>query len=79
MSTLFKTIPIRMLAVFLHSALAVIGAGSIIGISAVKSALIAGVTGVAQVLQALTKGYIDDGVLDDNEINSAFSLIGEEK
>lgn len=79
MSKVFKTIPIRMLAVFLHSALAVIGAGSIIGINAAKSALIAGVTGVAQVLQALTKGYIDDGVLDDDEVNSAFSLIGEEK
>lgn len=79
MSKLFKTIPIRMLAVFVHSALAVIGAGSLIGIDAAKSALIAGITGVAQVLQALTKGYIDDGVLDDNEINSAFSLIGEEK
>jgi hypothetical protein len=68
-----------MLAVFIHSALAVIGAGSILGINAAKSALIAGVTGVAQVLQALTKGYLDDGVLDDNEINSAFSMIGEEK
>lgn len=79
MSNLFKTIPIRMLAVFIHSALAVIGAGSLIGIDALKSALIAGITGVAQVLQALTKGYIDDGKLDDDEINSAFSLIGEEK
>jgi len=68
-----------MLAVFIHSALAVIGAGSLIGIDALKSALIAGITGVAQVLQALTKGYIDDGKLDDDEINSAFSLIGEEK
>lgn len=79
MSKVFKTIPVRLLAVFMHSALAIVGAGSILGIEPLKSAILAGITGVAQVMQALTKGYLDDGILDDDEINSAFSIIGQEK
>ena len=65
----------RMIAVFVANGLAVIGAGSIIGIDILTSVLLAGSLGCAKVLEALARGYIDDGKLDLEEINDAFSSI----
>lgn len=67
-----KKIGGRILALFLVSALTTIGAGAIIGIDALQTAILAGVMGVANVLEDLSRGYLNDGKLSDAEINAAF-------
>ena len=67
-----KMILARMLAVFVANGLAIIGAGSIIGIDTLSSVLLAGSLGVAKVTEALARGYLDDGRLSIDEINEAF-------
>ncbi len=62
----------RILALFLVSALTTIGAGAIIGIDTLQTAILAGVMGVANVLEDLSRGYLNDGKLSDAEINAAF-------
>lgn len=61
-----------MLSLFLVSALATIGAGAAIGIDVLHTALLAGIMGVANVIEDLARGYLNDGVLTDDEINQAF-------
>ena len=55
-----KIIIARMLAVFIANGLAVIGAGSLIGVDTVSSVLLAGSLGVIKVAEALARAYIDD-------------------
>ena len=62
----------RMLSLFLVSALATVGAGAAIGIDVVQAALLAGIMGVANVVEDLARGYLNDGELSEDEINSAF-------
>jgi hypothetical protein len=62
----------RMLALFLVTALATIGAGAAIGIDVLHTALLAGIMGVANVVEDLARGYLNDGVLTDDEIDQAF-------
>ncbi len=62
----------RMLALFLVSALTTIGAGAIIGIDTLQTAILAGVMGVANVVEDLARGYLNDGSLSQDEIDSAF-------
>jgi len=62
----------RMIAVFVANGLAIIGAGSIIGIDTLSSVLLAGSLGVAKVTEALARGFLDDGKLTMEEINDAF-------
>ena len=71
----FKSIFTRIIAVFAASALSVIGAGALAGVELWKAALMAGIGGMATVVEALARAYMDDGVLDDAEINSAFSKV----
>lgn len=70
-----KMILARMTAVFVANGLAIIGAGSIIGIDTVSSVLLAGSLGVAKVTEALARGYLDDGKLTIEEINEAFGTM----
>jgi ABC-type phosphate transport system substrate-binding protein len=70
-----KNIALRIIAVFAANGLAVIGAGAIAGISTVKAVTIAGLTAVAAVIEKLARGFMDDGKLTIDEINSAFSTI----
>jgi hypothetical protein len=63
----------RMIALFLVSALTTVGAGAVIGLDAVKTAILAGVLGVANVLEDLSRGYLKDGKLSQAEINAAFN------
>ena len=67
-----KMIIARMIAVFVANGLAIIGAGSIIGIDTLDSVLLAGSLGVAKVTEALARGFLDDGKLTIEEINEAF-------
>lgn len=71
----FKSILTRIIAVFAASALSVVGAGAIAGVELWKAALMAGIGGMATVVEALARAYMDDGVLDEREINDAFSRV----
>jgi hypothetical protein len=62
----------RMLALFIVSALTTIGAGAIIGIDTLQTAILAGVMGIANVVEDLARGYLNDGELSDEEIDAAF-------
>ena len=64
-----------MVAVFIAQALSVIGAGSLIGIDVVKSSLLAGLLGVANVLEILARKYLNDGKLSYEEVNQAFGIL----
>lgn len=70
-----KTIILRILAVFAASGLGVIGAGAIAGIPLWKAMLMAGIAGVATVVEGLSRAYLDDGKLTVDEINSVFNKV----
>ena len=75
-----KRLAIRIAATFAYNAMAVIGSASVIGgIPVWKSALLAGVAAVAQVVQNLARAYSDDGILTPQEIEQAFGSIPEKK
>tara|TARA_B100000287_G_C20637182_1_gene782102 strand:- start:359 stop:619 length:261 start_codon:yes stop_codon:yes gene_type:complete len=74
-----KMIIARMVAVFVANGLAIVGAGSIIGISLIDAVLLAGSLGCVKVLEALARAYLDDGHLSLEEINDAFSSIDKKK
>jgi len=71
----FKSIITRIIAVFAASALSVIGAGALAGVELWKAAMMAGIGGMATVVEALARSYMDDGVLDEEEINAAFQKV----
>lgn len=64
----------RIIAVFVATALATIGTGSIVGVSIAQSALMAGAGAVAAVVERLARAFIDDGKLSQEEINAAFNI-----
>lgn len=68
----YTKIGLRMLALFLVSALTTIGAGAIIGIDTLQTAILAGVMGIANVVEDLARGYLNDGELSEEEIDAAF-------
>ena len=70
-----KIILARMVAVFVANGLAVIGAGSLIGVDTVSSILLAGSLGVIKVAEALARAYIDDGKITLDEINDSFAIM----
>lgn len=70
---LLQNISLRVLAVFTMNALGVIGAGAIAGIPLWKAAMMAGIGGVATVVEGLARSFVTDGKLSDGEINSVFS------
>ena len=65
----------RMVAVFIAQALSVIGAGSLVGIDVIQSSLLAGLLGVANVLEILARKYLNDGKLTYEEVNQAFGIL----
>ena len=69
-----KNISLRIGAVFAYSAMAIIGGSSIVGgIPVWKAAVLAGISATAQVIERLARAYADDGHLDLDEINEAFT------
>lgn len=70
-----KQIILRILAVFAASGLSVVGAGAIAGVPLWKAILMAGVAGVATVVEGLARAYMDDGKIDANEINDVFNKV----
>ena len=74
-----NNILMRMVAVFAASGLSVIGAGSLFGLEPIKSACMAGLLGVATVIEGLSRAFLDDGKLTAAEINEAFSKVDKKK
>lgn len=72
---LFINVLLRMLATFAASGLGVIGAGTIAGVPIWKSVFMAGIAGVATVVEGLSRAFLDDGKLTKDEINTVFSKV----
>jgi hypothetical protein len=70
-----KDIVLRILAAFAASGLGVVGAGAIAGIELWKAVLMAGIGGVAYVVEGLARAYMDDGVLTKEEIDAVFNKV----
>lgn len=65
----------RIVATFIASALAVIGAGSIIGIDVWVSAALGGLLAVAKVVEKLALAFLEDGKISRSEVNMIFSQV----
>ncbi len=70
-----KNILLRILATFAATGLGVVGAGSIAGVPLWKAIFMAGIAGVAYVVEGLSRAFLDEGKLSIEEINSVFSKI----
>ena len=73
--TNLMNILLRIVAVFAASGLSVIGAGSLVGIEIIQAVMLAGFLGVATVVEALARAFLNDGKLDADEINAAFARV----
>jgi len=65
----------RILAVFAASGLSVLGAGAVVGIDTIQAVCLAGLLGVATVIERLARAFLDDGKLSFTEINDAFRSV----
>jgi len=70
-----RTFILRILATFIATALGVIGAGAIAGVDVLKACLMAGIAGVASVIEKIARTYMEDGELTDADINEAFGEV----
>jgi hypothetical protein len=68
-----KKILARIFAFFLMTALGMIGTGTLVGINVWQAALMAGIAGVANVVEGLSRAYVNDGKLTMAEINEVFN------
>ena len=66
---------LRILATFAASGLGVIGAGAIAGVPLWKACFMAGIAGVAFVVEGLSRSFLDDGKLTLAEINDVFNKV----
>ena len=76
---MLRMIIVRMIAVFIANGLAVIGAGSIIGIDLWDAVMLAGSLGVIKVSEQLARNFLDDGKLTPEEINESFAVLDKKK
>ena len=72
---LFLNVLFRILATFAASGLGVIGAGAIAGIPVLKAVFMAGIAGVAVVIEGLSRAFLEDGKLTNSEINDVFNKV----
>jgi hypothetical protein len=70
-----KNVLWRILAVFAASGLSVLGAGAVVGVDLLSAVLMAGILGVATVVEKLARAFLDDGKLTLDEINDAFAKV----
>lgn len=70
-----KNVIWRILAVFAASGLSVLGAGAVVGVDLISAVLMAGILGVASVVERLARAFLDDGSLTLEEINQAFAKV----
>jgi hypothetical protein len=74
-----KQITTRILAVFSASGLSVIGAGSLAGVQLWQAVFMAGIGGVATVVEGLSRAYLDDGKLTQEEIDQVFNSVDKKR
>jgi len=74
-----KNVLMRIVSVFAASGLSVIGAGSLFGLEPLTAALMAGLLGVATVVESLARSFLNDGKLTSLEINEAFAKVDKKK
>ena len=74
-----QNIILRILATFAASGLGVVGAGTIAGVPLWKAIFMAGIAGVATVVEGLSRAFLDDGKLSLDEINDVFSRVEKRK
>jgi hypothetical protein len=72
---MFLNVVLRILATFAASGLGVIGAGAIAGVPLWKACFMAGIAGVAFVVEGLSRSFLDDGKLTLAEINDVFNKV----
>jgi hypothetical protein len=72
-----KHIILRIIATFAASGLGVIGAGAIAGVPMLTAIFMAGIGGVASVIEGLSRAYLDDGKLSKDEIDAVFTKAKE--
>jgi hypothetical protein len=72
---LFLNVLFRILATFAASGLGVIGAGAISGVPVFKAVFMAGIAGVAIVVEGLSRAFLEDGKLSSTEINDVFKKV----
>jgi hypothetical protein len=65
----------RILAVFAASGLTVLGAGAVVGVELWDAVLMAGILGVATVIEKLARSFLEDGKLTLSEIDEAFAKV----
>jgi hypothetical protein len=70
-----KNVIWRILAVFAASGLSVLGAGAVVGIDLLSAVFMAGILGVATVVEKLARAFLEDGKLTLDEINAAFAKV----
>lgn len=74
-----KQIVTRIIAVFSASGLSVVGAGTLAGVQLWQAVLMAGIGGVATVVEGLSRAYLDDGKLTDAEIDAVFNSVDKKR
>lgn len=74
-----KQITWRIVATFAATGLSVVGAGAIVDVPLIKAVLMAGIGGVAFVIEGLARAYMDDGKLTTQEINEVFRKVDKKK
>lgn len=74
-----KNILLRILATFAASGLGVIGAGTIAGVPVWKAIFMAGIAGVAVVVEGLSRAFLNDGKLSIDEIDAVFNKVQKQK
>jgi hypothetical protein len=74
-----KNILLRIVATFAASGLGVVGAGTIAGVPLWKAIFMAGIAGVAPVIEGLSRAFLDDGKLSLDEIDRVFSKVEKKK
>jgi hypothetical protein len=65
----------RILAVFAASGLTVLGAGAVVGVELWDAVFMAGILGVATVIEKLARSFLEDGKLTLSEIDEAFAKV----
>ena len=70
-----KNVIWRILAVFAASGLSVLGAGAVVGVDLLSAVFMAGILGVATVVEKLARAFLEDGKLTLDEINAAFAKV----
>lgn len=74
-----QNIIMRIVATFAASGLGVIGAGAIAGVDIYKACFMAGMAGVATVVEGLARAFLNDGKLSTEEVNNIFNKVDKKK